>query len=61
MKSDIPPLPAGGDGTILLAAFFYSLFTVRLSSLAARHSPIDLAAAKCGVLAAFALGARLGC
>ena len=47
---------AGGDGAILLAAFFYSLMTLRLSTHARRYRPIQLAAAKCTGLAIIALG-----
>ena len=39
-----------------MAAFFYSLMTVRLSVHARVHRPIHLAAAKCTGLAILALG-----
>ncbi len=52
LPARVPALRAGGDACIFLAAFFYSLATVRLSRLAAGVSSLQLATAKS---AAFAL------
>lgn len=44
-----------GDAGMLSAAFFYSLATVRLGSLASNLAPLRLAASKSCALALFAI------